>query len=426
MTDSPPSPERENSLPGGGLPRNVVFLCHRVPHPPDRGDRISTYHALRQLREAGSKVRVGCLCEDDRDLQAVEELRGVVDAVCAPRIDRRLRKITCFRGLVTGEPLTLPYFRSRELQKQVDRWLDEDPPDVVFLYSSSMALYVMDRREQTRVMHFAELDSDKWRQYAAAGGAAARFIYGREARVLLEFERRIAREFDASLVISEVEKALFVRDIPNVVPTVVPNGVDVEHFRSRGDQHREPHTVIFTGVMDYEPNVDAVTWFAEECFPTIRAEHADARFLIVGNRPTDAVRALGEQPGVEVTGWVEETPPYFDRASAAIAPLRIARGLQNKVLEAMSMGLPVVATTVAAQGLGDVPSDTLPIADDAETTTATILRLFADPAEARAIGGRAAEFVRRVFTWDQAFERLAAVYAKVGAASTDAAGSRGS
>lgn len=386
--------------------RNVVFLSQRVPHPPDRGDRISTSHLLRHFREMGCRIRIGCFAEDDRDERSAEELRSFAAEVCCPRIEPGRRRITSLRGLVTGEPLTLPYFRHRELRCAVDRWMREDPPDLVFLYSSSMGQYVEAYPAPLRVMHFAELDSDKWAQYAAKSGPAGRFIYGREARKLLTYEQRIARAFDASLVVSDVERELFRKLIPDVDPVVIPNGVEVEHFTSAGDARREPHTVVFTGVMDYEPNVDGVLWFAEACWPTLRAEFPDARFLVVGNRPNAAIQALDGRHGITVTGFVETTPPYFDRATVAIAPLRLARGLQNKVLEAMSMGLPVVATQKAAQGLGSVPSDTLSVADDPATITAEVRRLWRDAAEARATGARAAAFVREHFLWSHMFARL--------------------
>ena len=386
--------------------RNVVFLSQRVPHPPDRGDRISTSHLLRHFREVGCRVRIGCFAEDDRDERSAEELRSFAAEVCCPRIDPGRRRITSLRGLLTGEPLTLPYFRHRELQRTVGRWMREDPPDLVFLYSSSMGQYVEAYPTPLRVMHFAELDSDKWAQYAAKSGPAGRFIYGREARKLLAYEPRIARAFDASLVVSDVERGLFRKLIPDVDPVVIPNGVEVEHFTSAGDTRREPHTVVFTGVMDYEPNVDGVLWFAEACWPTLRAEFPGARFLVVGNRPNAAIQALDGRNGITVTGFVETTPPYFDRATVAIAPLRLARGLQNKVLEAMSMGLPVVATQKAAQGLGSVPADTLSVADDPATITAEVRRLWHDAAEARATGQRAAAFVREHFLWSHMFARL--------------------
>ncbi|MGE0145081.1 MAG: TIGR03087 family PEP-CTERM/XrtA system glycosyltransferase [Planctomycetota bacterium] len=393
--------------------RDIVFLSQRVPHPPDRGDRISTFHILRHFREQGARVRVGCFVEDDRDEQAVAELRGMVDEVAAPRIDPKWRKLHCLRGLATGRALTLPYFGHNELRAAVRRWTTSRRPDLVFHYSSSMGQYSMHLSETARVMHFAELDSDKWRQYAAKSGVLGRFVYGREARLLLEFERKIARSFDASLVVSDVERDLFLRCIPDVTPHVIPNGVDVAHFQSRGDSAREPHTVVFTGVMDYEPNVDGVLWFAQACWPAIRREYPDARFLVVGNRPIQRIRDLDGTDGIEVTGWVKETIPYFDRASVAIAPLRLARGIQNKVLEAMSMGLPVVASPQAAQGLGAVDANVLCVAPDEAAIIAGVLALFRDPAQARTRGARAGEHVRTHFRWEHMLSRLDGVLEQI-------------
>lgn len=396
--------------------RNVLFLCQRVPHPPDRGDRISTHHFLRHFREEGCRVRIGCFAEDESDLAAAADLRRLVADICAPLIRPGPRKIWSLRGLLAGQPLTLPYFGHRRLWAAVRRWTAEDPADVVFMYSSSMGQYAWNLDQAARVMHFAELDSDKWRQYAAKSGLLGRFVYAREARKLLEYERRIARQFDAALLVSEAERELFERFIPDVVPTVVPNGVDVEHFATKGDEARGPHTVIFTGVMDYEPNVDGVLWFAEACWPRVREVFPDARFLVVGKRPVPSIRRLDGRAGIEVTGWVEETPPYFDQATVGVAPLRLARGLQNKVLEAMSMGLPVVATPQAARGVGEVDADTLRVAEDADEITDSVVRFLRDPELARATGRRAAAFVRERFRWRNMFERLDAVLERVHAA----------
>ena len=390
---------------------NVLFLAQRVPHPPDRGDRITTHHVLRFLREAGHTVRIGCLAEDDRDLQAVAELGTLGHEVCAPRIDRRARRLLALRGLLTGEALTLPFFRVGALQRQVAAWLRASPPDLVYVYSSGMAQYVLGWRGGRKLMQFAELDSDKWRQYAALRSGLAGWIYRREAARLLAFEDRVAHDFDVSFVVSEVEQELFVRSIPGVVPVVLRNGVDVEFFASRGDAGREPHAVIFTGVMDYEPNVAGVTWFVRECWPAVRARVPDARFYVVGSRPTAAITALDGHDGITVTGRVEQTPPWFDRCALAIAPLHLARGVQNKVLEAMSMGLPVVSTTVAAQGLGALDPGTLCVADTAPAFAQEVLALLADPARRRAIGARARACVCARFRWETQFEVLRQVLA---------------
>jgi sugar transferase (PEP-CTERM/EpsH1 system associated) len=391
----------------------VVFLCQRLPWPPDRGDRITTWHFLQHLLARGADVHLGCFAEEDRDQEGVAFLASRCREVVAPRLDRRIAKWTSLRGLLTGEALTLPFFRHRALQAAVRRW-SATPPDLVFVYSSSMAQYVLTTKAGAKVMQFAELDSDKWRQFAARSGVLGRWIYGREARRLLAFEDHVARTFDRSLVVSDVERELFRERIPGVDPAVLPNGVDVAHFQSQGDGERHPHTAIFTGVMDYEPNVDGVCWFVQSCWPALRQRFPDARLLVVGSKPVAAVQALANVPGITVTGRVPTTPPWFDRAAVAIAPLRLARGVQNKVLEAMSMGLPVVSSPQAAQGLGDVPKGTLTIADGEAATIAGVAELFADPARARQVGDAAATWVRREWRWERMYERFDALLGELG------------
>lgn len=392
---------------------DILFLCHRVPYPPDRGDRITTWHFLQHMLAEGHSVRLGCFREEARDAEAVTFLRSKGIEVEAPMLSRGWRKLWSMRGLLTGEALTVPFFAHGGLRKKIEEWCATKPPDLIYVYSSSMAQYVLARKGCPKVMHFAELDSDKWRQYSQQGGPLGRWIYGREAKKLLAFEDAVARDFDLSIVVSEVERELFTRRIPGVVPEVLPNGVDVDHFRSRGDTERHPHTLVFTGVMDYEPNVDGVQWFADECWPQLKAAYPDARFLIVGSRPNEAVKALAKRPGIEVTGRVPETPPYFDRAAVAIAPLRLARGVQNKVLEALSMGMPVVSTPQAAQGLGDVPEGTLSVHSRPDEMVATIRGLFDSPARARAQGLAAASWVREHFRWQNMYQRLDAMFARL-------------
>lgn len=392
----------------------LVFLCQRVPWPPDRGDRITTWHFLQHFLARGADVQVGCFQEEERDAEGVAFLARSCRDVVAPRLSRRTAKLASLRGLLSGEPLTLPFFRHRALTAAVRAWCTPTPPDLVWVYSSSMAQYALACPAKAKVMQFAELDSDKWRQFAAVSGPLGRWIYGREARRLLAFEDRVARSFSSSLVVSDVERTLFRERIPGVEPEVLPNGVDTEHFTSAGEAERHPHTVVFTGVMDYEPNVDGVLWFVATCWPALRQRFPAARLLVVGSKPVPKVQALAQQPGITVTGRVPTTPPYFDRAAVAIAPLRLARGVQNKVLEAMSMGLPVVASPQAAQGLGAVPDGTLTVADGAAATIDGVGRWFADPAGARACGKAAAAWVREHWHWRRMYERCDALLARLG------------
>lgn len=395
-------------------PPRVVFLCQRVPWPPDRGDRITTWHFLHHLLQRGAEVRLGCFQEEERDGEGVSFLARSCAEVEAPRLSRRLAKLASLRGLLTGEALTLPFFRDRSLAAAVRAWGASAPPDLVWVYSSSMAQYALELPARAKVMQFAELDSDKWRQYAAVSGPLGRWLYGREARTLLAFEDRVARTFSRSLVVSEAERALFRERIPGVDPRVLPNGVDVAHFVSAGDERRDAHTAVFTGVMDYEPNVDGVCWFADACWPALRERFPDARLLVVGSKPVAKVQALAQRPGITVTGRVPSTPPWFDRSAVAIAPLRLARGVQNKVLEALSMAVPVVSTSQAARGLGDVPAAAVAIADGAAPTIDAVARWFAAPEQARAAGAMAATWVRAHWRWERMYERFDALLAELG------------
>lgn len=406
-------PVQSPRLPNTQVKPRVVFLCQRVPWPPDRGDRITTWHFLQHLLARGAEVLVGCFQEEDRDAESVAFLRDRCAEVVAPRLSRRTAKIASLRGLLKGEPLTLPFFRNAKLQQAVTRW-SETPPDLIYVYSSSMAQYALHAPAHSKVMQFAELDSDKWRQYATVSGPLGKWIYGREAKRLLAFETEVARNFSRSFVVSEVERELFQQLIPGVMPDVLPNGVDIEHFQSKGEAQRHPRTAVFTGVMDYEPNIDGICWFAETCWPTLREAFPDAQLLIVGSKPTAKVLALGEADGITVTGRVETTPPYFDQSAVAIAPLRLARGVQNKVLEAMSMGLPTVASPQASQGLGDVPGNSLVVAEGAAPTIQAVTKWFADPEQARRDGQAAADWVRKEWRWERMYERLDAILKELG------------
>ena len=261
-------------------------------------------------------------------------------------------------------------------------------------------------------MHFAELDSDKWRQYAARSHGPMRWLWAREARTLLEFERRIATAFDASILCTPLEQEVFARYIPGVDSLVLRNGVDLEYFRPQRQTRREAE-LVFTGVMDYEPNVDGVEWFAREILPLIRRRVPAARFTIVGSKPVERVQRLAAIEGVTVTGRVEDVRAYVHAAAVSVAPLRIARGIQNKVLEAMACGVPVVGTTSATQGVECVAGRDLLVRDAAADFADEVVRLLQDPAEAEALGARGRALVEERYAWERVLQPLEALVTKL-------------
>jgi len=353
--------------------QELLYLVHRIPYPPNKGDKIRSYHLLKYLAQS-YKVHVGAFIDDEDDWQHAQTLAELAGGeVKLLPLNPRWATLKSAYGLLSGEALTLPYYRDARMQSWVDKIVAQCPKAVALVYSSSMAQYLLRYKQLRRVIDFVDIDSDKWRQYAEKKSWPMSWIYRREARKLFDYEQRITQAFDASTFVSEAEAELFKQLAPQCADKVYgfSNGVDTEYF---SPEHAFPSpyaadeiAVVFTGAMDYWANVDAVTWFANEVWPLLRRTHPVARFYIVGSSPTPAVQALAKQDGIVVTGSVPDTRPYIAHAKLAVAPLRIARGIQNKVLEAMAMGKPTLVTPQALEGISARPGQEVLLANNAVT-----------------------------------------------------------
>jgi sugar transferase (PEP-CTERM/EpsH1 system associated) len=386
--------------------RSLLFLTQRIPYPPIKGEKIRTLHILGHLRKSYD-IHLGCLVDDPRDLEHVP----IVRAMCADShfaaIDRRKARIACLRGLLTGEPLSVTFYRDRGLAGWVRRVLRDVRPEAIVVCSSNMAPYVLDLRgrESVCLVDLADVDSEKWRAYAESGSFPMTLIHAREQRRVAALEARIARECDWSIFVSTAEAGLFARMHPAEADKIraVSSGVDQVYFDPSQpfpapfDTHRL--NFVFTGTMDYPPNIDAVAWFAEAILPIIRRTRPDAAFHIAGSNPAPRVQALTAIDGVFVTGRVPDMRPYIAHASAGVAPMRIGRGIQNKVLEAMAMARPVVVTYDALTGIDAIPGQEVLLADTPETFAAACIRA-AGP-EGRAIGEAARGRVLRDYSWSE-------------------------
>ncbi len=386
---------------------NVLFLAQRVPYPPNRGDKITTWRLVERLQRA-HRVRIVAFAHDDADRAAARTLaeKGFEVAVFPPT--PRWKALPAFLG---ATPLTLAVYGSRALQAEIDRTIGAS--DLAYAYSSSMGAFFL-RHELPRVMHFAELDSDKWRQYAERTSWPASWVYRREHRTLFAFEQALARSVDENVFCTPLEQRIFQERIPGASSLVIKNGVDLAHYRPSDSGAVEPGLLVFVGVMNYYPNVEGVLWFCRSILPEIQRRHPGARLAIVGAHPTPEVKALARLPGVEVTGFVDDPRRWLERAAVSVAPLRIARGIQNKVLEAMAMGLAVVGTRSATQGVdGESGRDYLVAETEVEQVEA-ICALLRDPERARELGRRGRAFVEANYDWetclrplDDTLERLA-------------------
>jgi sugar transferase (PEP-CTERM/EpsH1 system associated) len=386
----------------------ILFLSQRVPYPPNRGDKITTWRLVERMKRR-HEVRCVAFAHDDADVQAAAELTRLGAPTTALRIDLRRTKLASLPLLLTGKPLTLGAYGSRELQRVVDELAPSC--QVGYAYSSSMGAFLEPHTRLKRVMHFAELDSDKWRQYAERSKWPMSWVYAREHRTLLEFERRIAASFDENVLCTPLEQQVFEREIPGPRSLVLRNGVDLAHYQPKPEL-AEPEHLVFVGVMDYLPNIDGCVWFVNEILPRLRAKRPGVRFTIVGSRPTDEVKALASHPGVAVTGFVDDPREFLARAAVSVAPLRIARGIQNKVLEGLAMGLPVVGTTSATQGVEGEPGRDFLLANTVDEQVAAIERLLADPQFAHSLGRRGRQFVEDKYDWERVFDPLDALLAR--------------
>ncbi len=385
---------------------SLLFLTQRIPYPPIKGEKIRAWHVLQHLARSFD-LHLGCLVDDPHDLEHMPTVRALCADAHFAMLDRRRAKLACLRGLLTNEPLSVVFYRDRGLAAWVRRVLSEVEPDVVFVSSSNMAPYILDRRSpaRTRVVDLVDVDSEKWRAYAETGHGPMRWVHAREARLTARLEARIARECDWSTFVSAEEAQLFTTLVPGSAARVraISNGVDSTHFDPARttpppfDTARP--TFVFTGALDYPPNIDAVAWFARTILPLVQQTLPAAQFFIVGSGPTAEVQALAGLQGVTVTGRVPDVRPYIAHAAAGVAPMRIARGIQNKVLEAMAMARPVVVTPDALEGIGATPGEEVLLADGAEAFAAACLHA-AGPAGAP-IGLAARRRVLADYIWEE-------------------------
>nr|WP_314542792.1 TIGR03087 family PEP-CTERM/XrtA system glycosyltransferase [uncultured Massilia sp.] len=384
---------------------DLLLLIHRIPYPPNKGDKIRSYHLLKHLARH-YRVHLATFVDDPDDWQYVPH----VEALCASShfagMKPLLARVKSLSALLKNRSLSLEYYRDAGMARWVRDTVAAHKIDRVLVFSSAMAQYADPYRGARRVVDFCDVDSDKWRQYADKKSFPMSWLYRYEADQLLRYERQVARDYDASLFVSAPEADLFRQLAPESTAKIghFNNGVDTDYF-SPEQSYASPYAageraLVFTGAMDYWPNVDAVQWFAHEVFPQLRARFADARFYIVGARPAQAVQDLGKLPGVVVTGTVPDVRPYIAHAAVAVAPLRIARGIQNKVLEAMAMATAVVVSPQALEGIEAEPGSELVLAEDANAFVDAVSGLLTGQQDAAAAIGRAARAkVQRRYSW---------------------------
>jgi polysaccharide biosynthesis protein PslH len=395
----------------------ILFLAHRIPYPPNKGDKIRSFNELRALAACGHEIHLRAFADDLNDLEYQFELLRWCASVEIIPLRRWMAALGAGVAAATGRSLSLGFYTSRRMRRSVRRAMAEHEFDAVFAYSSTMAQYVPKDFNSRTVVDLVDIDSEKWRIYASRTGPPRSWAYRLDWRRLRRYEYEVVSRFAYSIVTTEREAALLDRldeFTRRARLRTITNGVDLEEYQPA---ERTPPTprLVFVGAMDYFANVEGVRWFVEEVLPLVRAREPQTEFFIVGAKPTETVLELGRREGVNVTGFVRDTRPYLESATVCVVPLRIARGVQNKLLEAMAVGRPVVATREAAAGLRVTHDEELLIADAPHLFADAVLALIRDPDLRRRLGEDARRFVEREHDWAPLLQKLVGLIETAGA-----------
>lgn len=345
----------------------ILFLAHRLPYPPNKGDKIRSFWELRTLA-LSHEVDLFCFCDDKKDKSYVEELRRYCHECYVEPISKLRAGALALSGVFRKQPLSIAYFFSETMARRINSAIQSRSYELVLVFSSTMAQYVEQWPDLPRVLDLVDVDSDKWAQYSSSTRGPLSWLWNLESRRLARYESALVSFFNETLVCTDAEAQLLRSKVGKGKISVLQNWLDLDYYDPDSIsvpaeiRSLQPY-IVFTGTMDYLPNVDAVQFFCREVLPRIREQMPGVRFVIAGRNPTREVLRLGTDSAVRVTGAVPDIRPYLRGAGAAVAPMRIARGVQTKILEALAIGIPVAASSAAARALPQELRQLLFVAD---------------------------------------------------------------
>lgn len=379
----------------------LLFLTHRVPFPPNRGDRIRAYHLLRHVASRHD-VSLGCVSDEDTSQTARAELAALCEQVAIEKTTRFERLFRDVASLARGRSATEGHFWSPVLAATLRGWSDANAFDAIICFCSSMYPYSQLRqlRDVPVIVDLVDVDSEKWRELALVSQPPVSWLQRLESLRVRRLENEIAKAARDIFLTTELEACDFARLTNCRTPRVANNGVDLAYFFPQAARSGETTSCSFVGVLDYQPNVEAVNWFVEEIFPRLQKHFPYLTFKIVGRSPSSSVKALERQPGVQVHANVPDVRPYLASSAVVVAPLRVARGVQNKVLEAMAMGRPVVASPAALSGITPKIREEVFSAENTDEWLSAITQLIEDSPLAAACGAAARRYCERNHDWD--------------------------
>ncbi len=383
----------------------ILFVCHRLPYPPNRGGKIRPFNFICHLHQQ-HEVVVASLAHTELERSEGAPLKDHCSEVIAevvPEADRWRRAIL---ALPTTKPSSVAYFWSPRLARRIRQAAAQKPFDAIFVHCAFMGPYVKDLLAGLRVLDFGDLDSGKWFDYSRHRSFPFSWGYGLEARKLRRYEKHLARIFDRYTVTTQGELEEY-KTLGGPHPaTVIPNGVETSYFHRRAADHPDSAVLVFLGRMDYYPNAEGVLYFAREVFPLVRQAMPEAQLRIVGSNPSEPIKSLGRTPGIPVTGHVPDVRSHVEATAVSIVPLRIARGTQNKILECMAMGIPVVSSSQAARGIQATPGQHLLVADGPQEFADRVLDLLRNPALRKQLADAAHQQVQSAHAWPSSLRIL--------------------
>lgn len=383
---------------------NILYICHRFPFPPKRGGKIRPFHMIKHLSGA-HRVTVASLV---RSSDEAREAEGIAQHCAAYEMVRVVNPIQVIR-MVTRLPVLTPssmgYFYSPVLSRQIKSLLRNQRFDLIFVHCSSVAQYVEDVRGTRKILDFGDMDSQKWLEYANYKPFPLSVGYLLEGTKMLRAEKRLARRFDICTATTRAEWETLKSYGEDLATDWFPNGVDSCYFSPTVEPY-DPDTICFVGRMDYYPNQECMLGFCANVLTRIRAHRPNVKLLIVGANPSPSVRRLGNLPGVTVTGSVPDVRPYLRRAALMIAPLNIARGTQNKILEAMAAGVPVITSKTAAGGVDAAADEHFLVADSFDDQVQAVLRILENPAERMRFAQAGRKRMLSHHNWEASMQRL--------------------
>jgi sugar transferase (PEP-CTERM/EpsH1 system associated) len=388
----------------------LLFLAHRIPYPPNKGDKIRSYHELRALAERGHEIHLLAFADDTQDLGYQVDLARICASVQIIPLHRQTATLRALTNLPVRKPLSLGYFSSHRMQSLIKRSIAVHDFDAIFVYSSAMAQYVPGDLASRTVIDLVDADSEKWRDYSKRKKPPQSWAYELEYRRLRKYEHDIVQRFAYTILTTEREASLldgldeFTR---HARLRVITNGVDLDHYRpDEGTVLPSSPWLVFVGAMDYYANIDGVKWFAKEILPLIHEREPRAEFFIVGSHPTREVKGLAGSHGVSVTGFVDDIRPYLQSATVCVVPLRVARGVQNKVLEAMGAGKAIVATPESVAGLQVEDGEQLLLAQIPEDFAEATIKLIRDAPLREYLAERSRRYVEARHDWEPLLRKL--------------------